>query len=174
MELLHPQLEYYVAIAMDQTAMGPVVMASREGGVDIEEVAKNNPDAIVKEEVDPLEGTRTHAHMLLVYYVCPPAWCSTSLPRPPAPPPPSGLTEEKAARVASSLGFTGSYHEQAVDQLVKLYHVFTEYDATMVEINPLTEDSNGKGKHRHCTSVGWGVRVHQRTCGRLCPQQHWL
>ena len=100
-----------------------------------------------------------HTHMLLVYYVCPPAWCSTSLPRPPAPPPLSGLTEEKAARVASSLGFTGSYHKQAVDQLVKLYHVFTEYDATMVEINPLTEDSNGKGKHRHCTSVGWGWRT---------------
>ena len=62
MELLHlpKDSEYYVAIVMDRVARGPVLMASREGGVNIEEVADDNPDAITKEYVDPLEGTQTH------------------------------------------------------------------------------------------------------------------
>ena len=63
MELLHPQDEYYVAIVMDRVARGPVLMASREGGVDIEEVADRNPGAITKEYVDPLEGTPTHMYI---------------------------------------------------------------------------------------------------------------
>ncbi|KAI9314407.1 hypothetical protein BX666DRAFT_1879475 [Dichotomocladium elegans] len=44
--------EYYFAILMDRKAAGPVVVASSEGGVDIETVAKENPDAIVTMPVD--------------------------------------------------------------------------------------------------------------------------
>ena len=65
MELLHPQDEYYVAIVMDRVARGPVLMASGEGGVDIEEVADRNPGAITKEYVDPLEGTPTHMYIYI-------------------------------------------------------------------------------------------------------------
>ena len=48
--------EYYVAIVVDRTRRCPVVMVSREGGVEIEEVAAKNPDAIVKRWLDPHLG----------------------------------------------------------------------------------------------------------------------
>lgn len=44
--------EYYVGMVVDR-ALGPVIMASTEGGVEIEEVAKNTPEKILKESVDP-------------------------------------------------------------------------------------------------------------------------
>jgi succinyl-CoA synthetase beta subunit len=47
--------EYYMAILLDRTKKCPVIMASTEGGMDIEEVAEN-PEKIIKEWVDPLVG----------------------------------------------------------------------------------------------------------------------
>ncbi|BBM81944.1 ADP-forming succinate--CoA ligase subunit beta [Candidatus Uabimicrobium amorphum] len=44
--------EYYVGMVVDR-ALGPVIMASTEGGIEIEEVAKNTPEKILKEPVDP-------------------------------------------------------------------------------------------------------------------------
>ena len=43
--------ELYVAVTLDRAAECPVVMASTEGGTEIEEVAETNPDAILKEWV---------------------------------------------------------------------------------------------------------------------------
>ena len=48
--------ELYFAILMDRAFHGPVIVASTQGGMDIEEVAETNPDAIVKVGVDILEG----------------------------------------------------------------------------------------------------------------------
>ncbi len=48
--------EYYVAVVVDRAQRRPVVMVSREGGVEIEEVAAKNPDAIVKQWLDPHIG----------------------------------------------------------------------------------------------------------------------
>lgn len=48
--------EYYVAITTDRRTRRNILIASREGGVEIEEVAKHNPDAIVKEALDPVVG----------------------------------------------------------------------------------------------------------------------
>ncbi len=48
--------EYYVAVVLDRAKRCPVVMVSREGGVEIEEVAEKNPDAIVKQWLDPHLG----------------------------------------------------------------------------------------------------------------------
>ncbi|MEO8358865.1 MAG: ADP-forming succinate--CoA ligase subunit beta [Vicinamibacteria bacterium] len=48
--------EMYLAIVMDRDSQRPVVMASSEGGVDIEEIAATNPKAIIKEYVDPAVG----------------------------------------------------------------------------------------------------------------------
>ena len=45
--------EYYVGMVIDRARRSPVMMVSREGGVEIEEVAKRNPEAIVKEWLDP-------------------------------------------------------------------------------------------------------------------------
>ncbi len=48
--------EFYLGMVLDRAIGKPVMMASREGGVEIEEVAKTNPDAILKEVVDPTLG----------------------------------------------------------------------------------------------------------------------
>jgi succinyl-CoA synthetase beta subunit len=48
--------EYYVSITLDRVRGTPVVIASSEGGVEIEEVARKNPAAIVKEPMHPHLG----------------------------------------------------------------------------------------------------------------------
>jgi succinyl-CoA synthetase beta subunit len=48
--------EFYLAVVVDRAHGGPVVMASAQGGMDIEEVAARDPQAIVKEPVDPRVG----------------------------------------------------------------------------------------------------------------------
>ncbi len=52
--------EIYLGITNDRAARRPVVICSAEGGVEIEEVAKVNPAAIVREHVDPLMGLRDY------------------------------------------------------------------------------------------------------------------
>ena len=52
-EGLKIQREFYLGIAIDRDAGKVVVMASREGGVEIEKVAAETPDLILKEPVEP-------------------------------------------------------------------------------------------------------------------------
>ncbi len=48
--------ELYSAVLLDRATSRPMVMASTEGGVDIEEVAAKHPEKIIKEPVDPSQG----------------------------------------------------------------------------------------------------------------------
>ncbi|HEX2728387.1 MAG TPA: ADP-forming succinate--CoA ligase subunit beta [Rubrobacteraceae bacterium] len=48
--------EMYLSITVDRTAKKPLILFSTEGGVDIEEVAETNPEAIVRLHIDPLVG----------------------------------------------------------------------------------------------------------------------
>jgi len=48
--------EYYASIVFDRSAKAPLFMLSTQGGMDIEEVAKRDPDAIARLHVDPLLG----------------------------------------------------------------------------------------------------------------------
>jgi len=50
------QKELYVAVLLDRAISKPVLMASTEGGMDIEEVAAKTPEKIIKEPVDPALG----------------------------------------------------------------------------------------------------------------------
>lgn len=50
------QREYYLALLIDRATRRPVMMASAQGGVDIEEVAATNPEAIARLVVDPAFG----------------------------------------------------------------------------------------------------------------------
>lgn len=103
--------EYYFAILMDRETSGPIIVASREGGMDIEAVAAEKPGAILKTPVSLKEG----------------------------------LTDEIALGIAGDLGFSSPEAEQsAAENMVKLYNIFIEKDATMVEINPMAEDQNGQ------------------------------
>ena len=48
--------EYYAAITLDRSKHQDVIMVSTEGGMDIEKVAEETPDKIIKVWIDPLEG----------------------------------------------------------------------------------------------------------------------
>lgn len=87
------------------------MIASSQGGMNIEEVAAENPDAIVTEPVDIEKG----------------------------------ITKEQAESVARKLGFHKDSLGQAATIMERLYNMFIKYDAAMIEINPLIEDSDGQG-----------------------------
>jgi len=55
-EAITYEREIYMAVIMDRATKQIVLMASAEGGVEIEEVAKTNPDAIVKVAAHPMLG----------------------------------------------------------------------------------------------------------------------
>ena len=51
--------EFYLGIVLDRASGRPVFMASSAGGMDIEEVAANTPEKIMKETIDPAVGFRS-------------------------------------------------------------------------------------------------------------------
>uniref|UniRef100_A0A8C9QL32 succinate--CoA ligase (GDP-forming) n=1 Tax=Spermophilus dauricus TaxID=99837 RepID=A0A8C9QL32_SPEDA len=57
-EALDISRETYLAILMDRSCNGPVLVGSPQGGVDIEEVAASNPELIFKEQIDIFEGIK--------------------------------------------------------------------------------------------------------------------
>lgn len=59
--------EAYVGIVLDRASKCPVFMVSAEGGVDIEEVAATNPEAIKRLAVDPRYGLLAHQAMGLAF-----------------------------------------------------------------------------------------------------------
>ncbi|GJQ84116.1 hypothetical protein Trydic_g12089 [Trypoxylus dichotomus] len=58
-ERKYPRKEYYFAIMMERAFHGPVIIASSQGGVNIEEVAAENPEAIIYEPIDINIGITT-------------------------------------------------------------------------------------------------------------------
>ena len=52
--------ELYLAILMDRETCRPVIVASTEGGMDIEEVAESTPDKIVRQFIHPLAGLQAY------------------------------------------------------------------------------------------------------------------
>ncbi|MGI9021848.1 MAG: ADP-forming succinate--CoA ligase subunit beta [Acidimicrobiales bacterium] len=61
-----PAHEYYASVTFDRSARLHLVMLSARGGVDIEEVAAEEPDAIARLHVDPLDGLPSEAARDLV------------------------------------------------------------------------------------------------------------
>ncbi|MCF7674119.1 MAG: ADP-forming succinate--CoA ligase subunit beta [Akkermansiaceae bacterium] len=52
--------EIYLAILMDRESCQPVIVASTEGGMDIEEVAERTPEKMIREYVNPLAGLQAY------------------------------------------------------------------------------------------------------------------
>jgi succinyl-CoA synthetase beta subunit len=102
--------EYYLAILMDRATQGPMMVGSSQGGVDIETVAAENPEAIITMPIQIADG----------------------------------LSREDAVDFARRMEFSPQCVEEAADTLMKLYQIFTERDATQIEINPLVESSDHK------------------------------
>jgi succinyl-CoA synthetase beta subunit len=101
--------EYYFSFLIDRANRNYLCIASAEGGVEIEEVAKTNPDAVAKVAIDPL----------------------------------TGVDEAKAREIVATAKFPAEIHDSAVEQIVKLYKVFVEEDASLVEVNPLVKLGDG-------------------------------
>ncbi len=59
--------ELYVGITMDRGEGKPVAMVSTKGGVDIEQVAEEDPDAIAREHIDPAFGMHPYQARKAVY-----------------------------------------------------------------------------------------------------------
>ncbi|WP_303656621.1 ADP-forming succinate--CoA ligase subunit beta [Halorussus salilacus] len=59
--------ELYVGVTMDRGEGKPVAMVSTKGGVNIEEVAEEDPDAIAREHVDPAFGMHPYQARKVVY-----------------------------------------------------------------------------------------------------------
>ncbi|XP_072370370.1 succinate--CoA ligase [ADP-forming] subunit beta, mitochondrial-like isoform X1 [Scyliorhinus torazame] len=57
-ERRYPRREYYFAITLERTFQGPVLIGSSEGGVNIEDVAAETPEAIITEPIDIIEGIK--------------------------------------------------------------------------------------------------------------------
>lgn len=63
------QKEYYVGLVLDRATSSVVMMASEEGGTEIEEVAKESPEKIFKEVVDPVVGLMPYQARRLAFNI---------------------------------------------------------------------------------------------------------
>ncbi len=102
--------EFYFSILLDRTAGGFLAMCSIEGGMDIETLAVERPEALLKLELDPVEG----------------------------------ITGAVAQRIVAEAGFLPDDHARVAEVLKKLWRVFKESDATLVEVNPLVRTGAGE------------------------------
>ena len=59
-EAVDIEKEYYLAILMDRDSGSPVIVASTEGGMDIEAVAEETPEKILREIIHPLAGLQPY------------------------------------------------------------------------------------------------------------------
>jgi succinyl-CoA synthetase beta subunit len=59
--------EYYLSLTFDRGAKQALFMLTTEGGIEIEEVAETNPDALARLHVDPLEGYQPYQARRLIY-----------------------------------------------------------------------------------------------------------
>ncbi len=102
--------ELYLGMLIDRSTSRVTVMASTEGGMEIEEVAAKHPDKILKVAIDPA----------------------------------TGMESFHARKLAFGLGLEGKQVQSAVKFMLAMYKVFTQLDASIVEINPLVVTGDGQ------------------------------
>lgn len=103
-EALSIQHEYYISITIDRSRKRPVILFSEEGGVEIETLAKERPEALKRVYVDPSFTTL-----------------------------PDFVVRNVIGTAPKEIGAV----------LKRLYQVFVEKDAILVEINPLVMTEKG-------------------------------
>ena len=87
-----------------------LAMASVEGGVEIEQLAVERPEALARVPVDPTVG----------------------------------VDAAKAAEIVAAAGFELDVAAQVAEVLQRLWTVYREEDATLVEVNPLVKTADGR------------------------------
>lgn len=95
--------EFYFSVLLDRSNRTFLSLCSVEGGMDIEQLAVERPEALAKIPVSAV----------------------------------SGIDKAKAKEIAIAGGFPAELVDAVADVFVKLYKVFKEEDATLVEVNPL-------------------------------------
>ena len=100
--------ELYLSIMLDRLSKRPLIIFSAAGGMEIEQVAKDTPEKIVKVTIDPFIGATAYTAIYLL----------------------------------SKAGLDMSLKGQMTALLKKLYALFMDYSAMLVEINPLVIDRN--------------------------------
>ncbi len=95
--------EIYISVVMDRKISGPVVIASKEGGMSIEELAKEKPDLLIKMPIDI----------------------------------DSGLMMWQARELAYNLDIPKELFYDFIEFAKNLVRLFIDYDASLVEVNPL-------------------------------------
>ncbi|MFC7491431.1 MULTISPECIES: ADP-forming succinate--CoA ligase subunit beta [unclassified Knoellia] len=101
--------EYYFSVLLDRTNRTYLAMCSVEGGMDIEQLAVERPEALAKVAVDPNVGIDT----------------------------------AKAQEIVDAAGFDAETGAKIVPVLEKLWVVYRDEDATLVEVNPLVKTDDG-------------------------------
>jgi len=102
--------ELYLSVVLDRAAEMPIIMASTEGGMDIETVAAKTPEKIIKVAIDPAFGFQGFHGRELVFGL--------------------GITDK-------------SLQKKMIQFAAKLYTLYMENDAEMIEINPLIRTAEG-------------------------------
>lgn len=108
-DLADIEKEFYFGIIIDRDRAVPLIMSSREGGMEIEEVAEANPEKILKTPLTP-----------------------------------SGeITDKQIHEITDFMGWTGKTKNQGKEMIKSMVRAFMEIDGSILEINPLIEDSKG-------------------------------
>jgi succinyl-CoA synthetase beta subunit len=102
--------EYYLSFLLDRSDRTFLSMCSVEGGVEIEEVARTNPQALARIPVSPL----------------------------------TGVDAAKAAEIVEAGGLPEEARAGAAALAERMWAVFTDEDATLVEVNPLVLTGDGE------------------------------
>ncbi len=103
--------ELYLSVVLDRAAEMPIIMASTEGGMDIETVAEETPEKIIKIAIDPAFGFQGYHGRELVFGL--------------------GITDK-------------DLQKKMIQFASKLYKVYMDKDAEMIEINPLIKTAEGE------------------------------
>ncbi len=102
--------EFYLGVVLDRAREMPIIMASTQGGMEIEKVAEETPEKIIKIAVDPSIGFQGFHGRELVFSL--------------------GITDKNEQR-------------KMIDFASRLYKLYMENDAEMIEINPLIRTGAG-------------------------------
>ncbi|MBB4071706.1 ADP-forming succinate--CoA ligase subunit beta [Canibacter oris] len=101
--------EFYFSVLLDRANRSLLSLCSVEGGMEIEQLAVEKPEALARVQVDPL----------------------------------TGIDAAKAKEIAEAANFPAELVEKVAPVFEKLYRVYTEEDATLVEVNPLVLTAEG-------------------------------
>jgi succinyl-CoA synthetase beta subunit len=102
--------EYYFSLLLDRANRNYLAMCSVEGGMEIEQLAVERPDAHARVAVDPNVG----------------------------------IDEAKAQEIVAAAKFDPETGAKVAPVLQKLWDVYREEDATLVEVNPLVQTGDGR------------------------------